>query len=317
LFAWTVYQRVAAPAAKVVEGAKRLADGDLSHRIDLKTQDEFGSIASTLDTMASRLSDRTAAMTAKNESLDTALGERNHQLEQLLAQARELEGQRKRLLADVSHELRTPLTIIRGEADVVLRGSGDRPTEEYREALSRIRDAVGHSARIVDDLLTAARSEQGELRLRPKQFDLRDLLESTSDTFAGGVSISGEAGPASVRADPDRLRQALLVLMNNARHHGGRLVDIRLHRTPLGWRIDVEDDGRGLSEEDKKQAFERFFRGSNAAENYSEGLGLGLPIARMIARAHGGDITLHDREEGGTSARLDLPAQPMLRAAAS
>ena len=315
LFAWVVYRRVATPALKVLEGTKRFAEGDLSHRIDLNSQDEFGSIASTLDTMAASLSERTAKMTARNESLDSELEQRNRQLEQLLTQARELEKQRKHLLTDVSHELRTPLTIIKGEAEIVLRGNDDRPADEYREALSRIRDAVGHSARIVDDLLTAARSEQGELRLMPKQFDLRELLESTSDTFVGGIGISGETGPATVRADPDKLRQALLVLMNNARHHGGRLVDVHLHRTPQGWRVDVEDDGRGLSDEDKKQAFQRFFRGSNAAENYSEGMGLGLPIARMIARAHGGDVTLHDREGGGTSARLDLPAQPMLRAA--
>ena len=310
--ALVIQRSVTRPAERLIEGARRYGEGDLGHRIGLSGRDELAQIGLTFDRMAERLAEQTRALESRATRLDTELAERNARLEELLGEARRAEGLRRRLLADVSHELRTPLTIIRGEADVALRGA-DKEPEAYREALTRARDAAAHTARLVDDLLLVARSEAGEVRLRPEEVDLAALLAQAVETFGDGAALEAPPG-AVVRADPVRLRQALLVLLDNARRHGGERIWVRLHRTPEGFAVDVEDDGPGLGDEEKGHAFERFFRGSNAARDYAEGTGLGLPIARAIARAHGGEVTLADREGGGLVARLALPERPALRA---
>ena len=97
------------------------------------------------------------------------------------------------------------------------------------------------------------------------------------------------------------------VLLDNARHHGGDWVGIELHTQADGYRIAIEDTGPGMTDEEKSLAFERFYRGSNAAERYREGAGLGLPVAQSIAQAHGGNIQLFDRAAGGLKAVLSLP----------
>ena len=154
-----------------------------------------------------------------------------------------------------------------------------------------------------------ARTESGEVRLTPEEVDLAALLGDVVATYGGDAALDAVPG-VTLRADPGRLRQALLALLDNARRHGGGRLWVRLHRTPESVAIDVEDDGPGLGDEEKALAFERFFRGSNAAEAYAEGSGLGLPIAR----AHGGEVTLADREGCGLVARLTLPDRAPLRA---
>ncbi|HOV04503.1 MAG TPA: HAMP domain-containing sensor histidine kinase, partial [Kaistiaceae bacterium] len=116
--------------------------------------------------------------------------------------------------------------------------------------------------------------------------------------------------PAAAAADRQRLRQAVLALAHNVHHHGGDLTAIRLERTPDGYVIAVEDDGPGLADADRERVFERFYRGPNASEVYVDGLGLGLPIVRSIAEAHGGKAWIVEREGGGMSARIGIPDAP-------
>ncbi|MBK1695613.1 hypothetical protein CKO09_12920, partial [Chromatium weissei] len=112
---------------------------------------ELDGVARALNRLADEIAVREQGLETSNRRLETAVAERTADLERLLATLKDAEASRRRLLADVSHELRTPLTIIRGEADIALRGV-DRPSAEYREALTRCRDAATHTARLVDDL---------------------------------------------------------------------------------------------------------------------------------------------------------------------
>ena len=213
-------------------------------------------------------------------------------------------------MADVSHELRTPLTVIRGEADIALRG--EKKPEEYRQALNMVREAATHTARLVDDLLFVARHEAGETRLDLAEADLLTILQSVIGTNGAGATVTSSLEQAKMRCDAGRIRQALLILLENAQHYGGGKIEVRVDESPDGFRIAVEDDGPGLSDADKENAFERFFRGSNAAERYGDGAGLGLPVAKSIVESHGGSISLEDREGGGLSAVVMLPARVKL-----
>lgn len=253
---WTLRVRVKAPMKRLLQGVRTFAEGDMAHRIGLGRRDELSEVARAFDMMAERVVQNTARLSSENTELEAAVADRTQQLERLLSEARRAEANRRRMLSDVSHKLRTPLTIIKGEADVALR-KAEKPPEAFREALSWTRDAARHTARLVDDLLFVSRSEEGHTLLKTEEFDLADLVADTARAFDPRVSVEID-GPAPMRGDPGRIAQALLVLLENARHHGGGQVAMRLGPTPSGWRVAVEDDGSGMSEEEKRGAFERF-----------------------------------------------------------
>jgi len=300
------------PVERLLAGVQLFSEGNFEHRIGLKGRDELAAISGTFDLMASRVADKTKSLASQNAELEKAVGERTEQLERLLQDANRSDANRRRMLADVSHELRTPLTIIQGEAEIALRGT-DKTSDTYREALNRTRDAATHTARIVDDLLFVARTESGEVRLSLEDFDLRALIQEIGRNFGPSATLLTDLNAAPMRGDAGRIRQAMLILLDNARHYGGTNINLRLDQTPNGYRAAVEDDGPGMSEADKESAFQRFFRGSNAAERYRDGSGLGLPVALSIAEAHGGSINLSDRHEGGLVASMTLPRRTTLR----
>ncbi|MEM1346549.1 MAG: HAMP domain-containing sensor histidine kinase, partial [Pseudomonadota bacterium] len=294
-------------------GIRSLAEGDLNRRIGLRGRDELTEIGATFDMMAERIQTETLRLSDQNTALEEAVGERTERLERLLSEARRTEASRRQMLSDVSHELRTPLTIIQGEADIALR-SRQADVESYREALSRTRDAAIHTARLVDDLLFVARTAEGRVRLKLDRIDLVALLREASQHARANVHLEFSVERAEVRADPHRLSQVLTILLENAVHYGGTEVVLRLDQALSGWRIAVMDDGPGMSDDEKAHAFERFFRGSDAARRYGEGSGLGLPVALSIVEAHGGSMALEDRDGGGLAASLTLPTRPRLKA---
>jgi len=292
------------------DGAEHFSSGNLTHRIDAGGKDELTSFAHTLNELADTVGERETALRSSNERLEQKVQDRTKRLEVLLNEARKAETNRKRLMADVSHELRTPLTVIRGEADIALRGP--KEPEEYRQALTMVREAATHTSRLVDDLLFVARHESGETRLDIADADLLKILRPLAESCGTKFTILTSLDKAPLRCDTGRVRQALLILLENARNYGGDLIEVRVDSSPDGYRIAVEDNGPGLSDTDKENAFERFFRGSNAAERYGDGAGLGLPVAKSIVESHGGKILLEDRDGGGLSAVMMFPATTRL-----
>ena len=308
------------PLQRLISGAEAVGRGELDHRINAPGNTELDSVAQAFNQMIGKVAERQDLLSASRNALEREVSRRTGQLEKLLETLRRTETNRKRLLADVSHELRTPLTIIRGEADVTLRG-GRRSVEEYREVLFRTRDAADHTARIVDDLLFVARQESGDVRLRPQEVDLADLVEravaagrALGDN-TGSVTFEAAVTRSRVRADPSRIRQVITILLENALLYGAREVRVRLDQTPDGFAVTVTDDGPGLADDEIAHVFERFFRGSNAAMRYDGGAGLGLPVAKAIIEAHGGQIALTSEPGDGVEARFTLPSRLRLVAA--
>jgi two-component system, OmpR family, sensor kinase len=128
------------------------------------------------------------------------------------------------------------------------------------------------------------------------------------------VMFLSELDTAVVLADPDRLRQVLMILLDNAQRYGGRQVEVGLTVSPGGYRIAVRDDGPGLIVEEQARVFERFFRGDNATQRYGAGVGLGLPVAKAIIEAHDGGIAIQSEAGQGVTVSVMLPGQPALRA---
>jgi signal transduction histidine kinase len=308
------------PIEKLLVGAEALAGGRLDHRIKVQGGSELDDVANAFNSMAVEISTREAALSQSKDRLERAVADRTAELERVLDQLRITGENRKRLLADVSHELRTPLTIIRGEADIALRGGLKKP-EIYREALEKTRDAAMHTAGLVDDLLFVARHEASETRLKLEEVDLSTLVpkiveqhRAVAQENNAHVTFVNYTNDATVRGDAGRIGQVILILLENARRYGGSSIELRLDTAPAGFAISVSDNGPGMDESEQPRAFERFFRGSNAASRYDQGVGLGLPMAKSIVESHGGEIALKSSPGEGLMVSFTLPKRPKLEA---
>lgn len=319
---WILQRDLRDPILRLVRGASALEQGDLEHRIHVTGRSELDYVALAFNSMAQEISSRQRALTDTNSQLEKSVSQRTAELERLLAALRKSDLKRRQLLADVSHELRTPLTIIRGEADIALRNE-DNTEDRYREVLGKIRDAVSHTANLVDDLLFVARNEAGEPRLKLEKIDLSALLARIVDQHSAiaqqhGATVSFviSAQRGKVRADAGRIRQVTLILLENAIRYGGGTIELNLGLTQDGYLVSVKNDGPGMSPSEQEHAFDRFYRGSNAAARYEDGAGLGLPMARAIIDAHGGEIWLSSGSAGGVTVSFTLPGRVSLEAVA-
>lgn len=242
------------------------------------------------------------------ESLSWVLGRLLHaeraleKTREVAARLRAIDNMKNLFLSSASHELRTPITIVRGHLEVL----GPRPSEEeLRDTTSLVIDELDRMGRLVDDMTVLVRSEDPEF-LRPEEVDLHEF---TADVAAKAEPLLGRRlrvrrprRGALVKADPQRLTQAVLNLLNNAADHTTGPVDLRVGDEPGWWRIAVGDRGDGVPPEAVPSLFEPFRTGDG-----SNGTGLGLAIVRGIAEAHGGSAGVDDRPGGGSQFWIRLP----------
>lgn len=261
-----------------MNGMARTADaisdsGDLSTRVtETGDHDEVGVLASTLNRMLDRL-----------ES----------------AFRRE-----RRFITETSHELRTPITICRGHLELL---GPDATREEVQETVELVIDELDRMARIVQDMSSLARMEDpSSLRLEQVPLDrfLVDVAAKATQLLDGRLRMSTPPPASMVRADPQRLTQAVINLLHNAAEHtsGGAAVDLRVVRETTSWRFEVADEGDGLAPGEEVTVFSPFVTGRS-----SHGSGLGLAIVSGIARAHGGVAGVENRPGRGATFWLRVP----------
>jgi two-component system, OmpR family, sensor histidine kinase VicK len=220
-------------------------------------------------------------------------------------------------IADVSHELRTPLTVLRGNAQVGLALDGG----DHKEILEEIVEESKRMSRMVEELLFLARSDSASLPLDFESIAVEPLLAE----LAGRAEVLARARGATLetkleggglaKIDSQHIEQAVLILVDNAAKYGppGGKITLTSSTRSGELRIGVEDRGPGIPKEELPRIFERFYRLDKARSRKMGGSGLGLPIAKTIAEAHGGRIEAVSRFGEGTKMMLCLP----LRAGAS
>jgi two-component system OmpR family sensor kinase len=219
----------------------------------------------------------------------------------------------RRIVSDASHELRTPIAVLRTRLEVALRGGSDDP-EQLRAALAGALGDGERLSRLADTLLVLARVDQDSLPLRREPLDLQDLLEDAANRHRAVASAAGRElevhvdvdGGAVVDADADRVAQALDNLVVNAVRYGEGTIELRGAAAPDGVAFVVYDGGPGFPPDFLPRAFERFSQAD--ASHGTTGSGLGLALVDAIARAHGGRAAVANRDGGGASATLVLPA---------
>jgi two-component system, OmpR family, sensor histidine kinase CiaH len=231
--------------------------------------------------------------------------------ERALVPIREAMDRQTRFTADASHELRTPLTIVDAGLQVLKRHP-DQTIGHNAQLVDSLSAETHRMTRLVDDLLTLARADFGQAQLRLDLTDVSQLVVSTGEDLqvlaaSRGGRLDVQSGPRiESHVDPDRLRQLLVILVDNALRHGepGGTVEVRADKVGLELRLEVSDRGSGIPAEHLSKVFEPFYQldGSRSGS----GTGLGLAIARWIVSAHGGTIKLMDNEPG-LAVRILLP----------
>ena len=220
------------------------------------------------------------------------------------------EGQ-QRFVADASHELRAPLTAIQANLELLERHR-DMPETDRREAVSEASREAARLGRLVAELLALARADAG-VTIRSQHVELdRVALEAVREArhLAGGRKVEIEAlDPVSLSGDPDRLKELLLILLDNAVKYTPEqgVISLRLRRNGTHAEVAVSDNGLGIPPGDLPHIFDRFYRADPARSNDPGGSGLGLAIALWIAERHGGSIRIQSEPGSGTRATVSLP----------
>jgi two-component system, OmpR family, sensor kinase len=308
------------PLEQLSQGALALQQGDLGYRMAVDGDDEFAAVARSMNLMAAELSAHRQGETLARIRLEEVVGARTAELQSALETLQQVEARRRQLFADISHELRTPTTAIRGEAEIGLRGK-DKEVAEYKLTLARIVETSTQLGLVIDDLLTMARSDIETLVLRRQTVDLtQPLAEALEQARAlahdTGVQVQSKAtaGPLPVLGDPQRLRQLITILLDNAVRYsrpGGQVTASLSRSAGPGdepqLELRVQDQGIGIAEADLPRLFERHFRGEHARRHRADGSGLGLAIAAALARAHGGQLHIDSRLGQGSAVTLRLP----------
>ncbi len=276
--------RAYSPLRQIIRTAKAVAAGDLSRRLKPRGDDP------------------------EMQSLELALNKMFSELEASFAA-------QKRFTADASHELRIPLTILKGEVEVALRHP--RSSEEYQAHLRQHLEMISRMQRIVDDLLTLARADAGQLELVQEEVDLTLLLQEVGQhhliLFAKdqiSLEMDIEEG-LTVSGDPRQLERVIYNLLNNAYKHAPQRSSVYLHARSEGGsvHIHVRDEGEGIAPEHIEKLFVRFFRAddSRVRQQANSGAGLGLAICKHIVHAHGGSIRVESSPGMGAEFIITLP----------
>jgi signal transduction histidine kinase len=280
--AWLLSGAVLRPVERMRRQAAEISDQDLGRRLEVpSTHDEIAALGVTMNALLARL--------------QTVL-------------VRE-----RGFVADAGHELRTPLAILRTELELAARPGRSR--EDLVQAVGLAGQETDRLIRLAEDMLLLARADNHQPFLHPEPLSLPDLL-AVAARGAGAraaeraVTVVVHA-PDELRitADPDRLRQAVDNLLDNATRHApsGSVVEVTVSTCADGVSVEVADRGPGFPAEFLPHAFQRFERAEAARSRDAGGTGLGLSIVRAIATAHGGDAVATNRPGGGAGVTITLP----------
>jgi two-component system OmpR family sensor kinase len=283
---WFLARQSLSPVVAMADRARRIGVENLGERLPVANpRDELGHLAETFNELLARL-------------------------EASLLQQRQF-------MADASHELRTPVTTTRTAAAVALQ-QAHRDEAEYRETLRIVEQQAARLSRVVEDLFTLARADAGSYPVRAMPMYLDEVIDEVvraARVVAGTRDVSVEATvipSAAFTGDEELIRRMIVNLVDNAVRHtpDGSAVRVELDETDSGYALAVKDQGPGIPAEIRSQIFERFFRGDAARRMSAQdgGAGLGLALARWIARAHGGDVVVARSSASGSTFVISLPS---------
>jgi signal transduction histidine kinase len=290
-----LYSRITAakitrPLAKLCDGTRLLREGDYSVRVDLRLKNEFAQLQDTFNAMAEKIQ-REMALRKKSEE------------------------DRRRLILDISHDLKTPLASISGYGELCL-GKPDLSAQEREKYLGVILTNSQRANRLLGELFELSQLDSPGFALRQEPTDLGEALRQACAEMIPALEEAGfdydfeiPQEEIWVRLDVHRFQRIVQNLADNALRYNpkGTKVTVSLRQEGQEARVLFEDNGRGIPPLLAREIFKPFVRAEESRNSTSGGSGLGLSIARGIARAHGGDLTLDSDEGRGSRFLLSLP----------
>ncbi|MCB9626845.1 MAG: HAMP domain-containing protein [Sandaracinaceae bacterium] len=269
-------QRLTGPLRALEHAARRYGDGDLSARVNLASDDEFGAVGRAFDDMAART-------------------------------ARLIEAQNE-LMANVSHELRTPLARVRVALDILQ----ECPEMASPAALAAIDEDVAELERMSSDVLASLRLAMTTGLDRLNEVDMADILDGLADRFRRNhpdrtLDLEVEPRPLLCRAEPQLIERAIDNLISNACKYSEATITVRAVRRGDILSISVVDRGIGMAAADVPRAFEPFFRSDRSRHKGTGGVGLGLNLVQRIVQAHDGTVRIESELDRGTQVVVELP----------
>jgi signal transduction histidine kinase len=285
LAGWWAAAAVSRRLQRLRRAAERVAEGDFTHQIPIDSSDELGQLARAFNEMERRL-----------ERLDSS---------------------RKEFIANASHELRTPIFSLGGFVELLETESPN--AKERRQFVAEMRSQIERLQKLTIDLLDLSRLDADEIELRPAHVDLKELAREVSSEFKPAARAHGSKlqvrgrGEAAAIADPDRVRQILRILIDNALTHTARETNVTVTAVSGDGTAEliVGDEGRGIEPRAVGRVFDRFYTGDS-----SSGSGLGLAIADELAAHMDGGLEVVS-QRGFTAFTLSLPAAPTQNSAPS
>ncbi len=215
----------------------------------------------------------------------------------------------KQFVADASHELKTPLTVINSYTDMLKRWGRDN--EAVRdEAIEAISKETERLQRLIRSMLTLAEAEQDEW-VQMSRFEatavVRELADMLGTTFKRAIRVHSPSSAVHMRGDKEKIRQMLLILLDNALKYSKEPIDVRIRQDKTGVKLEVTDYGIGIPENEIPFLFERFYRVDTARHRQTGGSGLGLSIAKRIIDLHGGTVEVFSKLGSGTTISIHFP----------
>lgn len=284
--------RTLRPVGQMTRSAAAITSSqDLSRRLEVAGDDEMADLATTFNDMLARLQRSFSDLRGAYANLERAY------------------DQQQRFTADASHELRTPLTRLRLATSAALRP--DVSKEEMHDALATADRAANAMSRLVQQLLTLARVDAGELGLQTEPVDLRVVVAEGLEqaNLAREVETAFAQEQLIVNVDPEQVRRVIINFVENAARHTPADRRIRVEALRHGEQavICVKDAGEGIAAEHLPHLFERFYRADSARARKDGGSGLGLAICKNLIEAHGGRVEIESQLGIGTTVRAFFP----------
>lgn len=300
--------RVVRPIVTLSAAAKRISDGDLASRANIKSQTEIGELGESFNKMADQVQDLV-------NNLELRVAERTREAEEARETAEKANLIKSQFLANMSHELRTPLNAILNFTAFVADGVLGPVNEEQHEALNQSLTSSKHLLSLINDVLDITKIEAGLMDLFIQEIDMNEILGAIVSVGKGLVKDKEiiletnieEALPRSY-GDKRRMRQVFLNLISNAiKFTAAGSVTITATHQAKTIHVSVKDTGIGISAEDKARVFEVFKQAQQNSLPETVGTGLGMPISKFFVESHGGRIWFESEVGVGTTFYVELP----------
>jgi signal transduction histidine kinase len=302
-------RRIVKPIHILQRGAEIIGEGNLNHRIDIKTGDEIEDLAVEFNRMVEKINE-------SYSGLEKRVSERTEELKKSYQEMETISRLKSEFLTNMSHELRTPLNSILGFSEMLYEGLSGELTEKQLEYSNYIYKSGKHLLELINDILDLSKIEAGKMELKPVEFSVRRAIEEVQSIVTPmamkkkiSVGVAIESTVSTIVADQRMFKQIMYNLLSNAvkfTNEGGH-IDVNGMSNNYFLQVSVVDNGKGIKKEDKGIIFKEFKQANGSTTRGYEGTGLGLALTKRYVEMQGGSISVESEYGQGSNFTFRLP----------